>query len=476
MSQTRQNQGLTAVKAPSCSGSPERRCNMLTNNPMRRRELLTRLLACVPARSLFAQSWSEFRGPGARGIAADDPFLPDTWSTRQNIVWQTDLPGRGWSSPIVWNDQIFLQTAVNADVGAAPKKGFFGGSQQYSAPADEHRWSVYSIDFRDGRTRWVRELHRAVPKGSRHPKNSYASETSVTDGQRLYVHIGDLATYCLDMAGNVVWSKDWPVYETRYGYGTASSPALHDGRLIILNDNETHSYMIALDAVTGRELWRVDRDEPTTWSTPYVWRNEQRTEIVTAGTKKVRAYSLDGELLWEISGMSSISIPTPFSADGLLYVTSGYRGDRERPVYAIRPGASGDITLASGTTSNWYIAWSLPQGGPYVTSPVLYRGLYYTLLDQGYLTCHDAKTGREIYGKQRIDPASGNFTTSPWAYNGRLFCLSEDGDTYVIQAAPQFKMLWKNSIDDLCMASPAIANRSLVLRTFTKLYRIGKMA
>jgi outer membrane protein assembly factor BamB len=441
---------------------------------MLRRELLMGLLACMPAKALLAQSWPQFRGPGARGVAAHDPLLPETWSNRENVVWRREVPGRGWSSPVVWNDLIFVQSNVNSDGDAAPERGFFGGSQQYSAPNQEHRWIVHAIDFADGRTRWTRELHRAVPKGARHPKNSYVSETAVTDGTRLYVHIGDLGTYCLDVAGSVLWSKEWPVFETRYGYGTGSSPALHDGRLFILNDNESRSYLVALDAATGRQIWKVDRDEPTTWSTPYVWRNERRTEIVTAGTNKVRSYDLDGALLWEISGMSSLSIPTPFSADGLLFVTSGYRGDQHRPVYAVRPGASGDITLAKDQTSNAFIAWSLRQGGPYVTSPLVYEGRYYTLLDQGFLTCHDAQTGRELYGRQRIDPASGNFTSSPWAYNGRIFCLSEEGVTFVIQAGPQFRVLGRNEIDDFCMASPAIVRSSVILRTFSSLYRIGR--
>ncbi len=332
---------------------------------------------------------------------------------------------------------------------------------------------VHSIDFGSGKQRWATEIHKGVPKTARHPKNSQGSETPVTDGERLYVHVGDLGTYCLDMAGKVLWSKEWPPVETRWGYGTASSPVLHEGRLYLQNDNEAQSYIVALDKLTGREIWRANRDEPTTWSTPHVWRNELRTEIVTTGTNKVRSYDLDGKLLWEISGMTSLSIPSPFSDGGLLYVTSGYRMDAVRPVYAVRPGAQGDITLAKGTSSNRHIAWSLSQAGPYVTSPVLYKGLYYTLLDGGIFTCHDAKTGRVVYDKQRIDPSASAFSASPWAYNDRIFCLSEEGDTYVIQAGPEFKVLGKNVIDDVCLASPAIANGSLILRTFAKLYRIG---
>jgi outer membrane protein assembly factor BamB len=441
---------------------------------MNRRDILKGLIACLPARALLAENWPQFRGPGARGIADDDPRLPSTWSNSENILWRIDVPGRGWSSPIVWKDQIFLQSTISTAGEGPQRKGMFGGRQQYYPPEDEHRWMIDCFDFKSGQMRWATELSKGIPKVSRHPKNSFASETPITDGERVYAHFGDLGTYCLNMDGKILWSKEWPLLETRYGYGTGSSPALHEGRLYIVNDNEKQSYMIALDKLTGREIWKVDRDEPTTWSTPYIWRNQQRTEIVKVGTKKVRSYDLDGKLLWEISGMSLLAIPSPFSYEGLLYVATGYPSDKKRPVYAIRPGAAGDITPADGQSSNQYIAWSLPQGGPYVPSSMIYRDLYYTLWDEGFLTCHDAKSGKEIYGKQRLDPSSTGFTSSPWAYNNRIFCLNEDGETFVIQAGPEFKLLGKNSLDDACLSSPAIANGSLILRTLSHLYRIGR--
>ena len=220
----------------------------------------------------------------------------------------------------------------------------------------------------------------------------------------------------------------------RYGWGAASSPVLHQGRLYIVNDNEEQSFLEALDAKTGKQIWRVARDEGSNWATPFVWESGKRTEIVTAGTRRVRAYDLDGKLLWELGGMSSIAIPTPFAKFGLLYVTSGYVGDQVRPVYAVRPGASGDISLKGDETSNEFVAWYQRQGGPYNPSPLVYGDYYYTLMDFGFLTCRDARTGKEIYGKQRINTAGAAFTASPWAYNGKIFALSEDGDTYVIQA------------------------------------------
>ena len=433
--------------------------------------MLRGLLACIPAGSLFADTWPRFRGPDALGVASDDPRLPLRWSENENVIWNIGVPGRGWSSPIVWNDRIYLQTCISDSDMNSRSKGMFGGRQQYNPPEDEHRWLMYALDFKSGRILWETELSKGIPKISRHPKNTFVSETPATDGTHIYAHIGDLGTYCIDTEGRVVWSRRWPSVETRYGYGTASSPVLYEDRLYLINDNEKQSYLLALDKTNGREIWKADRDEPTTWGTPYIWRNGLRTEIVTAGTNKVRSYSLEGRLLWEISGMALLSIPSPFSYDGILYVSSGYPGARQRPVYAIKPGAEGDITPAAGQTSSEFIAWSLPQGGPYLPSPLIYKGLYYTLFDEGFLTCHDARTGREIYGKQRIAAASG-FTGSPWAYNNHIFCLSEDGDTYVVKAGEEFSLAGKNTLDDTCLATPAIAGGSLILRTLTRLYRI----
>jgi outer membrane protein assembly factor BamB len=247
---------------------------------------------------------------------------------------------------------------------------------------------------------------------------------------------------------------------------------LHGGRLYIVNDNEEKSFLTALDARTGKPVWRVTRDEGSNWATPFVWEHADRTEVVTAGTRRVRSYDLDGKLLWEFGGMSSIAIPTPFAKLGLLYVTSGYVGDDVRPVYAVRPGAVGDISLKSDETSSRFVAWYHPQAGPYNPSPIVYGDYYYTLLDRGFFTCHDARTGQEIYGKQRIDPEAAGFSASPWAYGGKIFALSEDGDTFVIQAGPEFKLLGKNSLDEMCMATPAIYRSSLIVRTASKLYRI----
>jgi outer membrane protein assembly factor BamB len=261
-------------------------------------------------------------------------------------------------------------------------------------------------------------------------------------------------------------------FKFRSGWGSAASPVLHDGRLIVVNDNDTESFIVAFDAKTGRELWKQSRETGTNWVTPYIWKTPRRTELVVPGSIKTRSYDLDGKVLWELTGMSTIDIPTPFAAHGLLFVNSGYSADALRPVYAIRPGASGDITLKEGQTSNDYIAWSHPTLGSYNPSSLVYGEIYYTLHDRGFVTANDARTGREIYGRQRISAEASGFSASPWAYNGRIFALSEDGDTFAFAAGPEFKLIGKNSIEERTLATPAVAGNSLVIRTASNLIRI----
>ena len=433
-----------------------------------------------------AQQWTQFRGPQA-GAVPDDPALPETWSETENVVWKIPIPGVGWSSPVIWDDHVFITSAISDSEEQRAVPGLY--DEHDHIPAEGvHRWVLYDIDFRTGAVRWERELHAELPELRRHIKNSYASETAVTDGRRVYVYFGSIGLVsALNMSGELVWTRTLEAFNTQVELGTAASPALYGDRLFIVNDNATRSFMVALDTRTGEDIWRVDRDEPGNWSTPMVWENELRTEIVTAGTGKVRSYSLDGEVLWELSGMSPLTIPSPFVAHGLVYISSGYPGGSLRPVYAIRPGASGDISIWSMQSPDWstrfpgnrvsseYVAWAYPLLGTYNTSALVYGDYYYTLLDRGLLICHDARTGEEIYGRQRIRPGSG-FTTSPWAYNGKIFVLSEDGDTYVVQAGPEFEILGVNSLDEMALATPAVVRGSLILRTESALYRIGKGA
>lgn len=434
--------------------------------------LFLSLICLLPAFANAQTHWPQFRGAQSTGVT-EDTTLPEKWSATENVAWKTDIAGIGWSSPIVWGNQVFLTSVINSGDTEPPKKGLYFGGERPVPPA-EHRWMVYAVNFQTGKVMWEREVHKGIPKFSRHLKNSFASETPVTDGERVYAYFGNVGLYVFNLKGTLLWKQQFDAKKTRFGWGTAASPVVYKDKLFIVVDNDEQSYLAAFDKKTGKQLWKVDREVGTNWATPYIWENGQRIELVVPGTKAVRSYDLDGKTLWEFKGMSSIAIPVPFSKFGLLYIASGYVGDQHRPVYAIKPGASGDISLKEGETSNQFIAWYQRQAGPYNPSPIIYGDLYYTLLDRGFFTAHDAKTGKLVYDKQRIDPASGAFTSSPWAYNGKIFCLSEDGDTFVIQAGSEYKLVGKNSLDEMCMATPAIAKGSLIIRTATKLYRISK--
>jgi hypothetical protein len=427
-------------------------------------------------------NWPRFRGSEA-GVAADHPSLPDVWGPSQNIVWKIDVPGRSWSSPIVWGDHIFITTAINtADIETLlPVASYVsrsnGGTMTFmdvSKPSASHRWIVYDVDFRTGKIRWERTVRTGVPAKSRHLKNSYAAETPVTDGERVYAYFGDVGLFAFDMEGKALWSKPMDAFEMQTGFGHAKSPVVDDRHVYIVNDNEEQSFIVAFDKRTGNQVWRTDRNEKSNWTTPLVWKNERRTEIVTAATGGVRSYDVNGTLLWELSGMSTFDVPSPMTANGLLYIMSGYPANSLRPVYAIRPGATGDISLKADETSNAFIVWADRTLGTFHPSPVVYRGCLYVLHDRGFLTCNDAATGKSIYGRQRISTDTATFTASPWAYNGKVFALSEDGDTYVIQAGPEFKVLGKNTLNEMALATPAVTRGSLIVRTASKLYRISK--
>jgi len=419
-------------------------------------------------------NWSQFRGPGARGISSN-PQLPERWSATENVAWKRDIPGRSWSSPIVWGDRVFVVTAVSSGQTEPAKKGLYLGGERPNAPRAEHQWKMLCVDLNSGALSWERLLNQGSPAQPAHVKNTYASETPVTDGKLVYALIGNVGVFAADFEGRVAWSRPIEPKKTRYGWGRAASPVLYGDRLCVLNDNDEQSYLLALDKTTGTEIWRTDRDEKSNWSTPYVWENSQRTEIVTAGTGAIRSYDLDGKLLWWAKGMSSITIATPYADKDLLYVTSGFIVDKARPIYAFKPGASGDVSLepGSGQTNNAGIAWCQPLAAPYNPSTLVYEGRLYVLYDRGELSAFDARTGAPLFTREKL-PQGLHFTTSPWGYKGLVFCLNEDGLTFVVRAGDRFELLHRNQLaeDDMCMASPALTGDKLLIRTAVRLYCI----
>lgn len=419
-------------------------------------------------------AWPQFRGPEAAGFSLN-LHLPDRWSADSNVVWKAELAGRSWSSPIVWGNRVFLTTVINSGQSEAPRKGLYFGGERPEPPRSEHEWKVICLDLKSGKVNWDRTVHRGAPLTPVHLKSSYGAETPVTDGERVYALFGSLGLFAMTLDGQEVWSKRLPPRRMRYGWGSAASPVLHDGRLFVVNDNDDEAEMMAFEAKTGRELWRVTRDEKSNWSTPFVWKNDVRTELITTGTGAVRSYDFEGKERWSLRGMSTIAIPTPVAGDGLLFVASGYVGDKLRPIYAVRPEASGDISLKPGATNNQFIAWSNPVAAPYNPSPLYYQGRLYVLYDRGLVSCFQARTGQMLYDRERL-PEGFAFTASPWAAGEKIFCLNEDGVCYVLKAGDRFELLHLNRLadDDMCMATPALAGDRLLIRTSSRLYCIQK--
>ena len=444
-------------------------------------------------------AWPQFRGPSGAGIF-EGP-LPTTWSAQNNVKWSVEVKGRGWSSPIAWNNTVFVTSAISPGAFKAPSTGIFGNDYvaelmkqglpdeevnkrviardiELTAESGEIRYMVYAFDAANGTLKWEREAHKGLPFGGRHRKNTFASETPSTDGERLYVYFGNVGLFAYSLDGKPLWNTRFDPQPMYLDFGTAASPIVSDGRVFIVHDNEGQSYVAAVDAKTGKHLWRMERDiqapQGSGWSSPFIWKHDGRSELIVIGRQHAISYAPDtGKELWRLRGLTGQSTPTPVAGEGLLYLATGSQGESNRPVFAVRPGASGDITLAKGEEHNEYVAWFHPRASAYTSSPLIYRGRMYVVNDNGILTVFDSQTGKEIY-KARAGGAGNTFSASPWAADGKVYLLSEDGHTFVIEAGDKYVELSKNSLDEMSLASPALAPNTIFLRTQTKLYRIGK--
>jgi outer membrane protein assembly factor BamB len=420
----------------------------------------------------YAENWPSWRGPGALAISSETS-IPAKWDLSKNIKWKVEVPGLGHSSPIVWGGKIFLTTAVSSDPA---QDNFQKGFPMVNRNPDtaDISWKVLCYDKNSGKLLWEKTAITRKPVNGRHIKNSYASQSPVTDGTYVFAFFGDQGLYCYDLNGKLVWSKDLGAFTMRNNWGMGSSPVLYKNYVIQTCDQETgKSSIVALDKKTGEIAWKTDRDELSSWSTPYVYEQGARPELIVNATKAVRSYDPNnGKLLWECRGpATSITTPAPTFIDGLIIVSSGFIRDPVRPVTAFKPGVSGDITLQPGETSN-AIVWRQALAAPYIPSPIAYNGRIYVVLDQGMIACYDAKTGKEIYGKTRVDVGS-QFSASPVAMNGMLFCPSEDGDVLVIKAGDQYELLAKNTLGtESIMASPAVSDGKMFIRSTKYLYCI----
>ena len=417
------------------------------------------------------ENWPQYRGASSDGLG-EGATLPETWSATENVVWKTAVPGWGWSSPIVWGNRVFVTSAVSEKEVPTPRVGGYPGG--HVGVEDVHRWMLYCLDFETGKILWEFEAHKGIPPQMRHPRNSFASETPVTDGERVYAYFANIGLFCCDMEGRKLWERRWPSYPMRDGWNTGTSPVLHGNRIFIQNDNEQESFIETLDKYSGKTLWRVPQEEKSTWSTPYVWESGARTELVTIGLNKIRSYAPDdGKLLWELRGTAGLVSQMPLSKHGLLYAGAGYHYG---PLYAIRPGASGDITLTDDKTSNDWIVWSQKHGSSIHPCYLISGERLFVCYDSGLLACFNAKTGAEIIPRTRLETKGGRFYASPWAYHGRVFMLNENGDTWVIEDGPEYKLVRKNSLGDVAWATPAIARGSLFIRTYSSLFRLQDQA
>jgi outer membrane protein assembly factor BamB len=445
-------------------------------------------------------AWPQFRGPAGAGIL-NEGKLPTSWSAKDNVAWSVEIKGRGWSSPVAWNNTVFVTSAISPGAFKAPSTGIFGNDYvaelakqglsedevvkkviardvELTSESGDIRYMIYAFDAASGKLRWEREAHKGAPFGGRHRKNTYASETPTTDGERIYVYFGNVGLFAYSLDGQLLWTTKFDPQPMYLDFGTAASPVVHDGRVFVVHDNDGKSFAAAVDAGTGRQIWKVDRDLPANqtsgWSSPFIWRNEQRTELVVIGRSHAVSYSPEtGKQLWRMRGLTGQSTPSPVAADGLLFLATGSQGESNRPVFAVRPGASGDISLAKGEEQNAFVAWVHPRASAYTSSPLVYRGRMYVVNDNGVLTVFDSRTGKEIY-KARAGGSGNTFSASPWAADGKIYLLSEDGHTFVIEAGDKYVELSKNSMDEMSLASPALAPDTIFLRTQTKLYRIGR--
>jgi outer membrane protein assembly factor BamB len=431
----------------------------------------------LPTPMVKPGAWPSFRGPEAAGVA-DGQRLPDRWdpATGDNLLWRTPIAGLAHSSPIVWGDIVFVTSAVSSRDTATFKPGLYGDGDA-SDDRSPHRWTLSAVDKRTGRVRWERVAASGEPRNKRHIKSTYASASPVTDGRVVVAWFGSEGVYAYDFDGTLRWKVDlgrvdMGAYDIpSYEWGPASSPIIWNGLVIIQCDTQADSFLLALDAGTGKTVWKTERDELPSWGTPSVVTTPAGPELVTNASNFIRGYDpRTGRELWHIGGSSRITAPTPIFAGGLHVVTSGRAP--ERPVFAIKAGARGDLSLARGDTDGPHVAWSKVGRGSYMPTPLAYRGLLYLLANNGVLDAYDLASGKEIY-RQRLPLVGSGFSASPVAADGKVYLSNEDGEMLVIEAGPVFRHIATNSMGETLMATPALSEGVMYVRGSLSLFAIG---
>jgi len=414
-------------------------------------------------------NWPSFRGEFAKGIA-ENFQTPMSWDIERstNIKWKVSIPGLAHSSPVIWEDRIFLTTAVSESEDPELKIGLYGSV----APVEDesvHEWIVLCLDKNTGDILWQQIAHKGVPKVKRHPKGTHANSSPATDGNFVVAFFGSEGLYCYDMNGKLVWEKDFGLLDSAFfsmpeaQWGFASSPVIHKGVVVVQCDAMNTAFLAALDIKTGEELWRANREDVPTWSTPTIHDDGERIQIIVNGFKHIGGYDFTtGKEIWKISGGGDIPVPTPVVAGDLVYINSAH--GRLSPIYAIRLSSQGDISLKGEATSNESIAWSVSRGGSYMQTPLVYGEYLYNLQWNGALSCYRALTGEIVYGNKQMGKMVP-FSASIVAADGKLYLASEEGDVFVVKAGPEFEVLATNRMGDECMATPAISEGTLFIRT-----------
>jgi hypothetical protein len=444
-----------------------------------KRAILASLCLALFVANARAQNWSQFRGQNASGVA-EGKTTPATWDATKmtGVRWKTPIPGLAHSSPVVWGNRVYVTTAVSTEAKPAARYGLFGDVDPVK-DEPKHSWHVIALDKMTGKVVWDQIAYDGLPKTKRHPKATHASSTPATDGKHVVALFGSQGfMVCYDENGKLLWKTDTGVldagwfYDPDYQWGHASSPIIYKNLVVVQADVQKDSFIAAYDLKTGKQVWKTMRDEIPSWGTPTVVEGKTRAELITNGTKFIRAYDpMTGKELWRLGGNSEIATPTPIFAHDLIYVTNGYRPIQ--PIFAVKVGtANGDISLKDGKETNEAIAWSKQRGGPYMPTPIVYGDIFYTLSNQGVLAAYNAVTGERLY-QERLAGKGGAFTASPVAADGKLYFSSEDGDVMVVKAGAKYEFLSTNPMGEVMMATPAVSDGMLFVRTKDNLYAIG---
>ncbi|HEX9186626.1 MAG TPA: PQQ-binding-like beta-propeller repeat protein [Vicinamibacteria bacterium] len=423
-------------------------------------------------------SWPQFRGRHGAGVA-DGAQLPDAWDGVKGtgVLWKTRIPGLAHSSPVVWGGQVFVTTAISSLADASFKPGLYGEGTA-SADASVHRFQVLSLDRRTGEVQWTRTAFEGPPREKRHIKATYANASPATDGRHVVAFFGSQGLYAYDLAGNLKWKRDLGridagAYDAPdYEWGTASSPVLFEDLVIVQCDQQRGSFLAALRLADGATAWRTEREELPSWATPSVYPGPGGPELVTNAPNFIRGYDpRTGRELWRLGRSSKITAPTPVFDGDLIVVMSGRRPNA--PIFVLKAGARGDITLPEGASSGGSVLWTRERAGSYMPTPIVYRGHLYVLKNQGILSCYDLRSG-ELRYETRLPEVGSGFSASPVAADGKIYLPSEDGDVLVVGAGPAFAFLGRNPMGQPLMATPAIAGGLLIVRGERELFAIGR--